>query len=654
MKKILIANRGEIACRIARTAKRLNIRTVAVFSDADARAQHVAQCDEAIHIGPPPARESYLDQQKILDAARRSGADAIHPGYGFLSENADFAEAVIAAGLIWIGPPPNAIRAMGGKAQAKALMAAAGVPLVPGYHGDDQSDDTLGNAARQMGYPLLIKASAGGGGKGMKIVEQDADFAEALASARREAAASFGDDRVLLEKYIRQPRHIEVQVFCDQHGNGVYLYERDCSIQRRHQKVVEEAPAPNIDPDLRARLGAAALAAARSVAYVGAGTVEFLVDADGGFYFMEMNTRLQVEHPVTEAITGFDLVAWQCLVADGHPLPVTQDQIAINGHAIEVRFYAEDADRGFLPQTGHIRMVDFPHDVARIDTGIASGDDISVYYDPMIAKIITHGPDRLDACQKMVTALAATKWDGPICNLDFLRRVVGHPAFMRADLDTGFIERFRDDLLPKALAPDEFLAGAVALDWFVAQSADRPKSVWTDGDGWWLNHHREDRVRIVDTEGHEWPVRIRSVHGVPQAVHHDHDPVTWVAPGVFAQSGHRRHLRIDWTGNAALVRDPILPVPGCAFHIPDDLAGAEHAGANARHLTAPMPGKVTRVAVSEGQNIAKGTIILVLEAMKMEHSLTAPADTVIESITARPGDQVREGEILVHFAEQTP
>ena len=656
MKKILIANRGEIACRIARTARRIGIATVAVFSDADAKARHVTACDEAIHIGPAPARDSYLVVEKILNAARQTGADAIHPGYGFLSENADFAAAVADAGLIWIGPPAAAIRAMGGKAQAKALMTSAGVPLVPGYHGDDQSLETMAAAAARIGFPVLIKASAGGGGKGMKVAENAAELPEALASARREAAASFGDDRLLLEKYLLQPRHIEVQVFCDQHGHGVYLFERDCSIQRRHQKVVEEAPAPHLDPALRQKLGEAALAAARSVAYVGAGTVEFLVDAAGGFYFMEMNTRLQVEHPVTEAITGLDLVEWQCRVADGEKLGFQQDDLTIHGHAIEVRLYAEDADRGFLPQTGTITLAVFPDHLARFDTGVQSGDSISIYYDPMIAKIIAHGPDRATARQQLLTALAATKLIGPISNLDFLRRVIGHDDFAAGRLDTGFITRLQDDLLPPLAPPDGIEggieAGVAALGWLIRQKPANPASPWDVTDGWWLNGQRRDHVRMLDDQQNIWPVMLNrgptatiTGQSALRLISQDHDGM------VVEQDGHRQRFRLDWVDNSVLVRRPDRLLPARRWTVQDPLAAQAQTSHGDDQIRAPMPGKVTAVAVTPGQKVTRGTVLMVLEAMKMEHSLLAPRDTIIAAIHVQPGDQVSDGTPLIVFGE---
>ena len=452
-RKILIANRGEIACRVIATAHRLGIATVAVYSDADAQARHVALADEAWPIGPAPARDSYLNIARIIDAARRSGAEAIHPGYGFLSENADFAEACARAGITFIGPPPEAIRAMGSKAAAKALMQRSGVPLVPGYHDEAQDAATLRAAAERIGYPVLLKASAGGGGKGMRIVEQPDALAAAIESAQREAAASFGDDRLLIEKYLTRPRHIEIQVFADTHGNCVSLFERDCSIQRRHQKVLEEAPAPGMDPARRRAMGEAAIAAARAVGYVGAGTVEFIAEG-GAFYFMEMNTRLQVEHPVTELITGQDLVEWQLLVAAGEPLPLTQDELAISGHAIEARVYAEDPARDFLPSIGRLDHLRQPDETAhvRVDTGVRQGDAITPYYDPMIAKLIVWGEDRTAALRRLAGALAAYEVVGVHTNLGLLRGVATHPAFAGAELDTGFIARHAEVLLPDAAA----------------------------------------------------------------------------------------------------------------------------------------------------------------------------------------------------------
>jgi 3-methylcrotonyl-CoA carboxylase alpha subunit len=492
--KILIANRGEIACRVIRTARRLGLTTVAVYSEADAGALHVELADEAWPIGPAPARESYLNAGAILGAARASGAEAVHPGYGFLSENADFAEACEEAGLVFIGPPAAAIRAMGSKAAAKALMAEQGLPLVPGYHGEAQDTGRLAREAERIGFPVLLKASAGGGGRGMRVVESAAELPRALEAARREAKGAFGDDRILIEKYLARPRHIEVQVFADRFGNTVHLFDRDCSIQRRYQKVIEEAPAPGLDPGLRAGMAEAAIAAARAVNYVGAGTVEFMF-ADNAFYFMEMNTRLQVEHPVTEAVTGEDLVEWQLRVAAGERLPKPQEELALTGHAIEARLYAEDPERQFLPQTGRLDALRLPPpELARVDTGVREGDAISPYYDPMIAKLIVHGEDRAAALARLGQALAQTAVLGLTTNLAFLARLAKHPDFTAAALDTGFIERHRDALCPGRQSPPADIVAAAALSRLLlrAESARRaalasadPYSPWHSRQGWW-------------------------------------------------------------------------------------------------------------------------------------------------------------------------
>src|SRR3954469_5215914 len=476
---VLIANRGEIACRIIRTLKRMGIRSVAVYSEADRDALHVALADAAYEIGAAPPRDSYLNQANILSAAKASGADAIHPGYGFLSENAGFAEACAKAGLTFIGPPPSAIRAMGSKSEAKALMEKAGVPLVPGYHGADQSLQVLQAAADKIGYPVLIKASAGGGGKGMKVAENAAAFQAALESAQREAKNAFGDDRVLIEKYLQQPRHIEAQIFGDSFGNIIHLFERDCSIQRRHQKVIEEAPAPGLTAERRAAIGKTAVEAGRAVGYVGAGTVEFIAEGEN-FYFMEMNTRLQVEHPVTEAITGIDLVEWQIRVARGEKLPKTQDQLKIDGHAMEVRLYAEDPVRDFLPQTGTLHHLRFPED-ARVDSGIRAGDTVSIHYDPMIAKIIAHGADRSEAIARLRRALAAMEVGGLATNLDFLQAILREPDFAAGKVDTGFIERHRAALLPEPLP---LPVQALALAALAVLRAGERDAVTQEGDSY--------------------------------------------------------------------------------------------------------------------------------------------------------------------------
>ena len=663
--KVLIANRGEIACRVIRTAQRLGIRTVAVYSDADAGALHVAMADEAVRIGPAAAKDSYLNIDALIDAVHRTGAEAIHPGYGFLSENAAFAVAVAEAGAVFVGPPPSAIRAMGSKSEAKAIMGRAGVPLVPGYHGDDQRDDDLRRAADRTGYPALIKAVAGGGGKGMRRVDRAEDFAEALAGARREAKAAFADDRVLIEKYVLQPRHVEVQVFADTHGNAVHLFERDCSIQRRHQKVVEEAPAPGLSAELRSDLGAAAVRAAKAIGYVGAGTIEFLLDPSGAFYFMEMNTRLQVEHPVTELITDLDLVEWQLRVAAGQPLPRSQDKILFCGHAIETRLYAEDPARGFLPATGrlaHLRWPEAgPH--VRVDTGIHAGDEISVHYDPMIAKLAVWGADRFAAVRKLRTALSACQIAGLRHNVDFLRAIAFHPAFEAAELDTGFIERHRADLLPADGAQPLLDAWAIVcadLALYQEQIAREaalktgdPRSPWSDAKGWRLNG-----------EGHG-EIRLRSdgmLHKI--AVTYKPDGYQFDLPAgrrfLRAQRLPNGDVRVDIegrhaTGTVARVGSQltVFTADGTAqFELVDPLAASAQVDAAPGHLAAPMPGKVIQVAVKAGDDVKRGATLMVLEAMKMEHSIAAPMDGKIERVFFKAGDLVEEGAELLAFAEK--
>ncbi len=663
--KLLIANRGEIACRVMRTARRLGIRTVAVHSDADAEALHVAMADEAVRIGPAPAKDSYLNIDAIIDAVHRTGAEAIHPGYGFLSENAEFAQAVADSGAVFVGPPPGAIRAMGSKSEAKAIMGRAGVPLVPGYHGDDQDAAHLRRAADRTGYPALIKAVAGGGGKGMRRVDRPEEFAEALTGARREAKAAFADDRVLIEKYVLQPRHVEVQVFADTHGNAVHLFERDCSIQRRHQKVVEEAPAPGLSAELREALGAAAVKAAKAIGYVGAGTIEFLLDPGGAFYFMEMNTRLQVEHPVTELITDLDLVEWQLRVAAGEPLPRSQDKVLFCGHAIETRLYAEDPARGFLPATGrlaHLRWPELgPH--VRVDTGIRVGDDISVHYDPMIAKLAVWGEDRLAAVRKLRTALSACQVAGVRNNVDFLRAIAFHPAFEAAALDTGFIERHRADLLPPDPAQPLLDAWAIACAELTlyqeeiareaALNSGDPWSPWSRGDGWRLNG-----------EGHG-EIRLRSdgaLHRI--AITYGQDGYLFDLPAgrrfMRAQRLANGDVRVeiegrDATGTVAQIGSQltVFTADGTAqFELVDALAASAQVDAAPGHLAAPMPGKVIQVAVKPGDEVRRGATLMVLEAMKMEHSIAAPMDGKIERVFFKPGDLVEEGAELLAFAEE--
>ena len=664
-RKVLIANRGEIACRVIKTARRLGVATVAVYSEADANARHVRLADEATLIGPPAARESYLVGERILDVARRTGAEAIHPGYGFLSENEEFAEACEKAGIVFIGPPASAIRAMGSKSAAKALMETAGVPLTPGYHGDNQDPVFLAQQANWIGYPVLIKASAGGGGKGMRRVDAAADFEAALASCQREAANAFGDERVLVEKYVLKPRHIEIQVFGDTHGNCVYLFERDCSLQRRHQKVLEEAPAPGMTPERRAAMGQAAVNAAKAVGYVGAGTVEFIANQDGSFYFMEMNTRLQVEHPVTEMITGLDLVEWQLRVASGQPLPLTQEQLDIDGHAIEARVYAEDPDRGFLPSTGRlVHLIPPPEsDSVRVDTGVEQGDEITPYYDPMIAKLIVWGADRRQALARMRRALAQYRVVGVSNNINFLSRLVALPSFANAELDTGLIEREHGLLFPpQEVVPDEvWLVAALAellheqrnANAKFATAADRG-SPWRALDGWRLNGRAERKlalrlqetvqevVVVVVSGGYRLALNGRYVRasgtlGRGGAVHAQLDDSRINAAVVI--TGERRH--VFYRGHSwplALVNTLYVGGEG------EDVEGG---------LRAPMPGKVVTLMAEPGAIVEKGTPLLVLEAMKMEHTITAPRKGKVVSFHVAEGDQVVDGAELVEFEGAT-
>ncbi len=645
---LLIANRGEIACRVIRTARRMGLRTVAVHSDADAGALHVAMADAAIRIGPAPARESYLSIPAIIEAARVTGAGAVHPGYGFLSENAAFAEACAAAGLVFVGPPPAAIRAMGSKAAAKALMERAGVPLVPGYHGEDQSDDALRAAAARIGFPLLVKASAGGGGKGMKVATEQAELEEALALARGEAMAAFGDDRLLLERYLTRPRHIEVQVFADTHGSVVHLFERDCSIQRRHQKVVEEAPAPGMTPERRVAMGRAACDAARAIGYVGAGTVEFIAEGDS-FHFMEMNTRLQVEHPVTEAITGLDLVEWQLRVAAGESLPLRQDQLSIAGHAIEVRLYAEDPSRDFAPSVGTLRHIALPS-FLRVDAGVRQGDAIPIHYDPMIAKIIAHGPDREAARRRLLRGLEATAVAGLRTNLPLLRAIVAHPAFATADLDTGFISRHAAALLPPAGAAPRGALAAAALrllrDRGGREETD-PHSPWALPNAWRLNGEGWQDFRLLDGEH---TVTLRAHLGAALHLDLPDGPAVmsgeaWTADEVrFVLDGRAVRATVLLDGEAlAVVLDGATHE---LRHIDPRAASGTGEGGGGRVL-APMPGRVLSVAVAPGDMVARGAVLLVLEAMKVQMRITAPADGTVTAVGARVGELVEDGAELV-------
>jgi 3-methylcrotonyl-CoA carboxylase alpha subunit len=654
IKRLLVANRGEIAVRVARTARRLGVRVIAVYSDADAHAMHVAFADEAVHLGPEAPSESYLNIDAVIAAARATGADAIHPGYGFLSENARFAEACLAAGIVFVGPSADAMRAMGDKAASKNVMATAGVPLVPGYHGDDQGAETLIEAAREIGFPVLIKASAGGGGRGMRIVEAEADFADALDAARREAKGAFGDDRVLIEKFLTTPRHIEVQVFGDNYGNVVHLFERDCSLQRRYQKVVEEAPAPGMRAERRAEIGAAAVAAAQAIDYAGAGTVEFIVDAaqdgaNGPFYFMEMNTRLQVEHPVTEYVTGLDLVEWQLRIADGHPLPLAQDELVLNGHAIEARLYAEDPARDFLPAPGRVVTFEVPDDqpTIRVDTGVRSGDDIAVAYDPMIAKVIAHGPDRDAAIAELDRALSQLVCVGPTTNQAFLRRAITHPDFVSAAIDTGFIGRHADVLLSES--PDmqrDALVAIVAEE--LAVRADEARratsdigesgSPWAARDGWRAN--LAARENLVFRSG--------EVEVIVELRHEDKDTALRLPYGDEARLP--RDLpsgwRVDRVGRLLFASSK-----GAQFRF-ERIVAVEQAAAQtgaAGNLNAPMPGRVVAVAVSPGDTVTAGQTLVVLEAMKMEHAIKAPGDGVVAELFHKSGDQVGEGVELLRL-----
>jgi 3-methylcrotonyl-CoA carboxylase alpha subunit len=655
--KILIANRGEIACRVIATCRRLGIATVAVYSDADRDARHVRLADEAVHIGPAPAAESYLRGDTLLQAALRTGAQAIHPGYGFLSENAGFAEACADAGITFIGPPASAIRAMGDKSAAKALMQAAGVPLTPGYHGERQDPEFLRQQADTIGYPVLIKASAGGGGKGMRRVDRSEDFIAALASCQREAQSAFGNAHVLVEKYVERPRHIEIQVFGDAHGDVVHLFERDCSVQRRHQKVLEEAPAPGMTDERRAAMGHAAVEAARAVGYVGAGTVEFIAGPAGDFYFMEMNTRLQVEHPVTEYITGTDLVEWQLRVASGEPLPMRQAQLSIRGHAIEARLYAEDADRGFLPSTGTLRRLRLPANDGhvRVDAGVEEGDDITPYYDPMIAKLIVWDVDREAALRRMRSALAACEIAGVTTNVDFLARLIATPSFSSAQLDTALIEREQTALQPPESAMDErwMLAALVAQLQREHGRVDAhdPHSPWTQQDGWRLGErawtwreleHRGQRRRLglrQDAQG--WDIalderrsraNVRSSKGTLRV---DLDGRQWRVRAWM--DGARVHL-FGLDG-------------GQPWQVHDAIAEADQPPAETGGLSAPMPGRVVALPVAPGSRVTRGQPLVVLEAMKMEHSLNAPADGVLKAYRVREGELVAEGAALVEFEE---
>ena len=661
-RKLLIANRGEIACRVMRTAHRLGLRTVAVYSDADRDALHVAAAGEARRLGPAPASESYLDIERVIAAAVASGADAVHPGYGFLSENPDFVEACTAAGIVFVGPPADAVRAMGLKDAAKRLMEAAGVPVVPGYHGEEQDDAALLAHARRIGFPVLVKAVAGGGGKGMRRADTEAGFGDALEGARREARASFGDDRVLIERWVARPRHVEVQVFADAHGNAVHLFERDCSLQRRHQKVVEEAPAPAMTPAMRAAMGEAAVAATRAIDYRGAGTVEFIADASEGlcedrFWFMEMNTRLQVEHPVTEMVTGTDLVEWQLRVAAGEPLPAAQADLSITGHAVEARVYAEDPERGFLPATGVVAHLATPQESAhlRVDSGVRGGDAVTAHYDPMIAKVVAHGADRDAALERLGGALREFEIAGVATNVPFLSRLVADPGFRAGAVDTGLIDRELDALLARDPVPDPVLAAA-AMHAAGALAPPAAGGAWSDPwsalTGWRLWGVARQRVcfridgdameaLVTFMEGGGTRVDIGSTSLVTRTVRRDGGRIVLdlgdrIVPVRIVPADTGLHMLHD--GRTYTVALPDRAVED-----------GEAVTASAR-VTAPLPGKVAKVSVQSGDTVERGATLVVLEAMKMELGIEAPRGGRIGEVAVSEGDQVVEGAVLVTFA----
>ena len=627
-KKILIANRGEIACRIIKTARRMGVATVAVYSDADQHALHVQMADEAVYIGPSPSTESYLQIPTIIAAAVDTGAEAIHPGYGFLSENAEFCSQCAANNLIFIGPPAEAIQAMGSKSAAKTIMAAAGIPLVSGYHGADQDPEILKKAATEMGYPVLLKAAAGGGGKGMRAVYSDAEFDEALEAAKREAQSSFNDEVMLVEKYLQKPRHVEIQIFCDSHNNGVHLFERDCSVQRRHQKVIEEAPAPGVSEALRQNMGETAIQAARAINYQGAGTVEFLLDSQGDFFFMEMNTRLQVEHPVTEMISGQDLVEWQLRVAAGEQLPCTQDQLSINGHAFEARIYAEDPEHDFLPATGKLSRLQPPQENAhvRVDTGVVQGDEVSVYYDPMIAKLIVWDSDRDRALARLQQALSHYSVGGLTTNIGFLYNLASSQAFRAADVDTGFIEQHYEEILrrretdinyaaPLAAAALQALRSEQALE--RARNANDPNSPWHLLNDWGLPNP-QFKIQIQNTQ-------VTVEFDKNTDLSHSHLVATDSGFNLFTPQGFFN----------------------CSEVQPD--LGLQDQDISNNNLNAPMNGTVVTLLVEAGASVSKGAQLMVMEAMKMEHTIVAPSDGVVSEFYYQPGDLVDGGAKLLTF-----
>lgn len=670
--KLLIANRGEIACRVIKTAKALGVKTVAVYSDADAQARHVKMADEAVYLGASPSKESYLRGELIIEKAKQLGVDAIHPGYGFLSENADFANLCATNNIIFVGPPASAIEAMGSKSAAKHIMENAGVPLVPGYHGDDQDEAVLKAAADDMGYPVLLKAAAGGGGKGMRQVWNEKEFSAALNAAKRESMASFGDDHMLVEKYLTRPRHVEIQVFCDTLGNGVYLFERDCSVQRRHQKIIEEAPAPNMSQDIREKMGEAAILAAKAINYVGAGTVEFLLDEDGSFYFMEMNTRLQVEHPVTEMITNEDLVQWQLTIAEGKPIPKQQDELTLTGHAFEARIYAEDPNNEFLPSTGTLHLLQTPtvSDVVRVDTGVEQGDEVSVFYDPMIAKLVVKGETREVALKRLLHALGNYHIEGVSTNIDFLKRVASNEAFVNAELTTTFVEKHHDALFAEAKMSEHhkhvtmptmaLLALLHRENTMMEKDGEtaRELAVWRSAGAWRANMaHSETLTLEVNGETHEFNIT-HSKTTRPLAWQVAFDDVSVEVSGSLKMSADGElTLKADVEGYKTQYhfaeKDDQFTLfnneTHCSFTVIQPSLGDDSDANQDANFNAPMNGTIVALLVEPGEKVEKGQPILIMEAMKMEHSIVAPEDGMVDSFYFQAGELVDGGATLLSF-----
>ena len=670
--KLLIANRGEIACRVIKTAKALGVKTVAVYSDADAQARHVKMADEAVYLGASPSKESYLRGELIIEKAKQLGVDAIHPGYGFLSENADFANLCATNNIIFVGPPASAIEAMGSKSAAKHIMENAGVPLVPGYHGDDQDEAVLKAAADDMGYPVLLKAAAGGGGKGMRQVWNEKEFSAALNAAKRESMASFGDDHMLVEKYLTRPRHVEIQVFCDTLGNGVYLFERDCSVQRRHQKIIEEAPAPNMSQDIREKMGEAAILAAKAINYVGAGTVEFLLDEDGSFYFMEMNTRLQVEHPVTEMITNEDLVQWQLTIAEGKPIPKQQDELTLTGHAFEARIYAEDPNNEFLPSTGTLHLLQTPteSDVVRVDTGVEQGDEVSVFYDPMIAKLVVKGETREVALKRLLHALGNYHIEGVSTNIDFLKRVASNEAFVNAELTTTFVEKHHDALFAEAEVSEHhkhvtmptmaLLALLHRENTMMEKDGEtaRELPVWRSAGAWRANMaHSETLTLEVNGETHEFNIT-HSKTTRPLAWQVAFDDVSVEVSGSLKMSADGElTLNADVEGYKTQYhfaeKDDQFTLfnneTHCSFTVIQPSLGDDSDANQDANFNAPMNGTIVALLVEPGEKVEKGQPILIMEAMKMEHSIVAPEDGMVDSFYFQAGELVDGGATLLSF-----